>query len=95
MSKVRRTQIYLPEEQILLLRERAAASHGSVSGEIREAIEQYLATSTTGSAYGIDPIDGLIGKIDSTPPDLSARVDDYLYGRPGPTRRRRAAKGKR
>ena len=86
IGNLRRTQIYLQESQMLLLRERAHASRVHVSELIRDAVDRYLEADSA-VVLGDDPIDELIGKIDMSPPDLSRRVDDYLYGtsksRPG------------
>lgn len=85
---LKRTQIYLQESQVMLLRARARTSHANVSELIREAVDRYLAAD--GAAAPVeDPIDALIGGIDMEPASLSRRIDHHLYG---PARRPRVTK---
>ena len=53
-----RTQIQLPEEQYRFLRERAAITHQSIAGLIREAITLYTAHEKPRSTRGIRDIAG-------------------------------------
>lgn len=77
---LKRTQIYLEESQVLLLRARARTIQANVSELIREAVDRYLADDGTGTPVE-DPIDALIGGIDMDPASLSRRVDHFLYDR--------------
>jgi hypothetical protein len=80
---VHRTTIVLPSR----LKERAVArareQHISFGEFVRQAVEKQLAVRTNGKSKNKagDPyLDNLVVFDDDGPSDLSARVDDFLYG---------------
>lgn len=86
---VRRTQIYLDEQVDEQLRQRAAAEGRSAAAVIREALDSYLARSTT-AAPGRDPIRAMAGSLRGLPADAAAEHDRDLYGQRATTGQRRS-----
>ena len=80
MSPLHRSQIYIPEVQIRLLKLESKKEKRSVSELVREAIHLFLAERAKEADWDNDPITKLIGKFKSDVTDASTRHDDYLYG---------------
>jgi hypothetical protein len=72
---MKRLQIYIDEDLDLALGVEARKQHSSKAALIRE----YVADRLRGR--GTDPVDSFIGSFDGGP-DLSASVDDVVYGKP-------------
>lgn len=76
-----RKQIYLTAEQAQKLRRTATREKRSEAEVIREALAARLGgVKVDERSYDADPLWGIVGLATGGPPDLSQRVDDYLYG---------------
>ncbi|MFC2149124.1 CopG family transcriptional regulator [Candidatus Auribacterota bacterium] len=80
MSNMHRTQIYINEEEMRILRIEAKNKYITVSELIREAIRKHLLTKEKRLNWKNDPLTKAVGKIKSKTKDASIRHDDYLYG---------------
>lgn len=83
-ATAKRTQVYLPTD---LHQQAFAYARGrrlSLASVIRLSLQDFLARNQRPSkrAYDHDPLWRLCGAARSREGDLSARHDDYLYGRP-------------
>jgi hypothetical protein len=79
METLHRSQVYLPEEQISLLKIEAKKTHTSVSELIRRAIDRFLTTKNKTINWNKDPLTQTIGKVALKVNDASVKHDDYLY----------------
>jgi hypothetical protein len=74
-----RTQIQLPEQQVILLKRLALQQHVSMAELIRRAVDLF---TTSPDATGIEEqrerAIAAVGRFHSGHGDLSARHDDYL-----------------
>lgn len=82
MDKLKRTQIYLTQEQITHLQ-----SHGRKSGQpmaelVREAVTAYLTEKRKKISLKDDPINTLVGAFASDVNDAAVNHDHYIYGVP-------------
>ena len=80
MSHLRRTQIYLEDEQMGRLKLEAAKAQLAVSELIRRAIDIFLKRSEEKTDWSKDSLTKAAGKIRFSCKDASSRHDDYLYG---------------
>jgi plasmid stability protein len=76
---MRRTQIYLDEQMVGQLRQRAAAEGRSAAAVIREALNSYLGRSPINAELE-DPIRAMAGRLHGLPADAASEHDRYLYG---------------
>ena len=76
---MRRTQIYLEEEQSQRLYELAAAQRRSAAAVVREAVDRYLAE--VDDTPDDSPIWEFVGSVKNLPPDAAEKHDRDLYGR--------------
>lgn len=80
-----RTQIQLPEEQVIFLKKMSAARHESMAQIIRQAIDLlYKSTQEQGSEQRRKQAMAAAGRFRSGAKDLAAAHDNYLadvYGR--------------
>ena len=81
MSVLHRSQVYIPETQIRLLKQEAQKEKRSVSDLIREAINLFLVERAKEVDWDNDPITRMIGKARLNITDASTRVDEILYGK--------------
>lgn len=81
MSTLHRSQIYIPEDQIRLLKLEAKREKRNVSELVREAISLFLAKRAKEIDWDKDPLTKMIGKFKCDVTDLSTSLDDYLYGK--------------
>ena len=81
MSHLRRTQIYLGDEQMGRLKLEAGKAKLAVSELIRRAIDVFLKRNEENTDWNKDPLTKTVGKIHFLSKDVSSRHDDYLYGR--------------
>ncbi len=81
MSVLHRSQIYIPEDQIRLLKLEAKREKSNVSELVREAISRFLAERAKEIDWDNDPLTKLIGKFTYDVTDASTNLDDYLYGK--------------
>jgi hypothetical protein len=79
-----KTQVYLDDHQPKIIKVVAESSKRSQSEVIREALERGLRqmqSEKAGNADGLVALAELGEKMNiKAPADLSARIDDYLYG---------------
>ena len=80
MDALHRTQIYLPEEQISLLKLEASKEHSSMSELIRKAIDRFFKNKEKTVNWNRDPLTRTIGKLSLKSADTSVKHDSYLYG---------------
>jgi len=74
-----RTQIQLPEEQVVLLKKLAADHHTSMAEMIRQAVDLFAKVQGAGVDKELRRRAMLAaGRFKSGAADLSARHDDYL-----------------
>lgn len=81
MSVMHRSQIYIPEDQIRLLKLEAKKEKRNVSELVREAISRFLLERAKEIDWDQDPLTKLIGKFTYDVTDASTNLDDYLYGK--------------
>ena len=81
MSSLHRSQVYLGEDQIRLLKLEARKENLSVSELIREAIQNFLTKKSKAVNWDTDPLTKAIGKCHSDVKDASTNHDFYLYGK--------------
>lgn len=72
-----KTQLYLENDQYLLLKDWALKQKKSIAQVVRELIDAALKPPSHSLR---DPLDELVGKADSGYSNISQNVDDYLYG---------------
>jgi Ribbon-helix-helix protein, copG family len=75
---VRRTQIYLEEEQSRRLYEIAAAQGKSTAAVVRDAVDRYL--SDVEASPEDSPLWEFVGSVKTLPPDAAENHDRDLYG---------------
>ena len=80
MSTLHRSQVYIPEEMISLLKLEAKKDGLTVSELIREAIQKLLTQKSKSINWDNDPLTKAIGKFKSDVTDASTNHDFYLYG---------------
>lgn len=82
---MKRTQLYLPEEDYEELRERAFRERTSVANLIREAIKEYTTHKRKKTKKKPEqkveesPLYKIIGLYESGKKDVSEKHDEYLY----------------
>ena len=81
-----RTQVYLEDNQQAMIKVVSAKAKKSQAEVIREAIDiglsQMNQKNESGTVGGLLALAELGKELDiKTPPDLSTRLDDYLYGK--------------
>ena len=76
-----RSQVYLGEDQIRLLRLEARKENLSVSELIRQAIQLFLNRKTKNIDWDNDSFTKAIGTIKLDVTDVSKKIDFYLYGK--------------
>lgn len=81
MSSLHRSQVYINEEQIHLLKLEAQKENLTVSELIREAIQNFLTKKSKNINWDNDPLTKAIGKFHSDVKDASTNHDFYLYGK--------------
>ena len=80
MSKLKRTQIYIDEQDALDLSKEGKKKDCSVSQLIREAIKAYLFQQQRNNrSWEKDPLIKLVGKFTSKEKGLSEDIDKVLY----------------
>lgn len=84
VSKKRRTQIYLDQDQMSWLKLEASHRKTTMSNLIRDAVG-HLVKERRRVDWENDPIAKLVGAFKGGPPDLAEEHDHYIYG--GPKRR--------
>jgi hypothetical protein len=77
-TPVRRTQIYLEEEQSRRLYEIAAAHGKSAAAVVRDAVDRYL--SEMDESAEESPLWEWVGSVKNLPPDAAENHDRDLYG---------------
>ncbi|MBF0216071.1 MAG: ribbon-helix-helix protein, CopG family [Candidatus Omnitrophica bacterium] len=75
-----RTQIYLEESQMRMLKLEAKRKQLAVSELIREAIDKFLKTREKRVNWDNDPLIRMVGGIKLNVNDASAKHDEYLCG---------------
>ncbi len=80
MSTLHRSQVYIPEEMIALLKLEAKKDGLTVSELIREAIQNLLSKKSRSVNWDNDPFTKAVGKFKSDVTDASTNHDFYLYG---------------
>jgi hypothetical protein len=75
-----RTQIYLEESQMRMLKLEAKRKQLAVSELIRTAIDKFLKTRESPGNWDKDPLIRMVGGIKLNVKDASANHDEYLYG---------------
>lgn len=80
-NALHRSQIYIPENQIRLLKLEAKKEKRTVSELVRDAINLFLAERAKEVDWDNDPLTKMIGKIRVDVTDASTRIDEYLYGK--------------
>jgi len=75
---VRRTQIYLEEEQSRRLYEIAAAQGKSTAAVVRDAVNRYLSEAETSPEQ--NPLWEFVGSVKNLPRDAAEDHDQDLYG---------------
>lgn len=81
MSTLHRSQVYIPEEMISLLKVEAKKAGRTVSELIREAIQNLLAQKIKSINWDNDSFTKAIGTIKLDVTDASEKIDFYLYGK--------------
>lgn len=81
MNSLHRSQVYIGEDQIRLLKLEARKENLSVSELIREAIQSFLNKKSKAINWDNDPLTKAIGKFHSDVKDASTNHDFYLYGK--------------
>lgn len=83
-TTTKRTQIYLPSDLYQQAFAYARGKRVSLASIVRLSLQDFLTRSERPSkrVYAKDPLWKLCGAARSREGDLSARHDDYLYGRP-------------
>ena len=82
---MKRTQLYLPEKTLKILKKEAEENRRSVSDIVREKLDESLRRSGGGCAEFLLKIAEEAKKYKvSAPHDLSTNHDEYLYGRKSP-----------
>ncbi len=77
---LKRTQMYLPEEVLNRLKRKSKKEKTTVSGIVRDALAEYLAKEET-KDWRHDALWEIVGRVSSGKKDLSAKHDEYLYGK--------------
>jgi len=80
MSVLKRTQMYLPEDVMVELRNRADEEGTTIASIVREAVSEFLKKGKK-KDWVDDPLWNLVGSSRSKDGDLSERHDKYLYGK--------------
>ena len=80
MSNFHRTQVYIEEVQMHLLKIEAEKERLSVSELIRKAVDRFLKTKDRNINWNNDPLTKAIGKIHLEVSNASVKHDQYLYG---------------
>ena len=75
-----RSQVYIEEEQIHLLKLEAKKENLTVSELIRKSIQNFLNNRSKNINWDKDPLTQAIGKFKSHVTDASTNHDLYLYG---------------
>src|SRR6516225_7173761 len=78
MSRYTATLLRLPKETHEQIKARARSKKCSVSALMREALEQYLSGARV--RFGEDPVEQMIGCVETGERDESVNHDHYLYG---------------
>ncbi|MBI4397684.1 MAG: CopG family transcriptional regulator [Candidatus Omnitrophica bacterium] len=81
MGTLHRSQVYIGEDQIRLLKLEARKENLSVSELIREAIQSFLTKKSKAINWDNDPLTKAVGKFKSDVKDASTHHDFYLYGK--------------
>ena len=81
MSTLHRSQVYIEEEQIQLLKLEAKKENLTVSELIRKSIQNFLNKKAKNINWDNDPLTKAIGKIRLDVTDASTNHDLYLYGK--------------
>ncbi len=79
MSTLCRTQIYLKDSQMKMLKIEAKRKKSPVAELIRVAIDKYLAEKEKPSNVSKDPLMRAVGSISLDVNDASLKHDEYLY----------------
>ena len=82
MSTLHRSQVYIEEGQMRLLKLEAKKEDLPVSVLIRKAIEYFLDKKAKNINWDNDPLTKAIGTIRLDVTDASTNHDFYLYGKP-------------
>lgn len=80
MNSLHRSQVYIGEDQMRLLKLEARKENLSVSELIRESIQSFLTKKSKAVDWDNDPLTKAIGMIKLDVTDASANHDFYLYG---------------
>jgi hypothetical protein len=78
-----RKQVYLTAEQGRRLRRAARKNRRTEAEIIRQALDRELGSDIPAADPTDDSLWGLVGIADGERDDVSERVDEYVYGRPG------------
>jgi len=80
MSNFHRTQVYIEEVQMHLLKIEAEKDRLTASELIRRAVDRFLKTKGRDINWNNDPLTKAIGKIHLGVSNASVKHDQYLYG---------------
>ena len=80
VARMVRKQVYLSREQNERLRRVARRLRRTEADVLREALERHLGEPRGAASVGRDPLWAIVGIAASPRGDLSARIDEHLYG---------------